>query len=174
MKEASRTLALCGLLCAAAVTVMCLGGLIPAATFCCPVLASFALLPAQQRAGARLLWAMYAAIAILSLLLCPDKEAAAIFLALGYYPIIRPALARLKPLTRWCAKLALFYTAVALVYAALLFVLRADGLRAEFDEMTQTLAAGLLLLGGVVFALYDQTLRVFTRRLQQHNWRTLS
>ena len=166
MNRASKDIALCGLLCALAVAVMCLGGLIPAATFCCPVLASLALLLARPRVETRLVWAMYAAIAILSLLLSPDKEAAAIFLALGYYPIVLPALERKKPLVRWCAKLALFYAAVSLAYAVLLFVLRPAGLMAEFDEMGRIMAASLLALGGAVFVLYDAALRVLERRLQ--------
>ncbi len=166
MNGAAKDAALCGLLCAAAAAVMSLGGLIPASTFCCPVLASVSLVLARPRVPARLLWAMYAAIAVLSLLLSPDKEAAAIFLALGYYPIIRPALERKKPLVRWCVKLALFYTAIALVYALLLFVLRPAALVEEFDAMGRTLAAALLILGGTVFVLYDLALRALERRLQ--------
>lgn len=166
MKSAARDIALCGLLCASSVAVMSLGGLIPAATFCCPVLASISLVLARPRVPVRLLWAMYAAIAVLSLLLSPDKEAAAIFLALGYYPIIRPMLERKRPLVRWCAKLAIFYAAIALVYACLLFVLRPAALVEEFDAMGQALAAALLVLGGVVFALYDLALGVLERRLQ--------
>ena len=165
MKAQARNIALCGLLCAAAVAVMCLGGLIPAATFCCPVLASLALLLARPRVRTRLLWAMYAAITILSLLLSPDKEAAAVFLALGYYPIVRPVLERKRPLVRWCAKLALFYAAISLVYALLLFVLRPAELVAEFDAMGKIMALALLGLGGVVFVLYDAALRVLERRL---------
>ena len=40
--------------------------------------------------GVRIAWAWYGAVAILSLLLAPDKEAAAVFAFLGYYPIVTP------------------------------------------------------------------------------------
>ena len=66
---------------------------------------------------------------------------------------------------RWCAKLALFYAAISLVYALLLFVLRPAELVAEFDAMGKIMALALLGLGGVVFTLYDAALRVLERRL---------
>lgn len=99
MKRSSRDLALCGVLCALAVAIMAMGTILPAATYCCPVLASMTLVPVLILCGERLSWAMFAASAILSLLLAPDKEAAAIFLALGYYPIVKPKLDR-KPKPR--------------------------------------------------------------------------
>ena len=49
----STEIALCGMMTALAVVILCLGGLIPAATFCCPVLASLVLLPVMQRWGRR-------------------------------------------------------------------------------------------------------------------------
>lgn len=165
MSSPARQSALCALLTAAAVTVMCLGTLVPAATYCCPLLAGLAVALARPRVCARNLWLMYGAISVLSLILSPDKEAALLFLALGYYPIVRPALEKKKPLVRWCAKLALFCLCTAGVYALLLFVVRPAELAAEMDAMTELSAALLLLLGGVVFVLYDRLLAVLDRRL---------
>ena len=45
MRKASRDLALCGVLCALAVAIMAMGTILPAATYCAPVLASMTLLP---------------------------------------------------------------------------------------------------------------------------------
>ena len=45
MKQASRNLALCGVLCALAVAIMAMGTILPVATYCAPVLASMTLLP---------------------------------------------------------------------------------------------------------------------------------
>ena len=47
----SREMALCGVLCALAAALLTLGGVIPAATFCAPVLAMAALLPVLEEAG---------------------------------------------------------------------------------------------------------------------------
>ena len=63
----STEIALCGMMTALAVVILCLGGLIPAATFCCPVLASLVLLPVMQRWGRRDAVLVWAASAILGL-----------------------------------------------------------------------------------------------------------
>ena len=119
----SAEIALCGMMTALAVVILCLGGLIPAATFCCPVLASLVLLPVMQRWGRRDAVLVWAASAILGLLLGPDKEAAALYAALGYYPAIRAGLDRKRPALRWALKLLLFNGATIALYALLIFVL---------------------------------------------------
>lgn len=163
----ARQIALCGVLTAASVAVMCLGTLIPAATYCCPVLCGAAVALAGRSVSKRYQWAMYGAIALLSLLLAPDKEAAFVFLALGYYPIVRPALEKRKPIVRWCLKLALFYAAIAAVYALLLFAIRPPELLAEANELTAGLAVVMLLLGGVVFVLFDRVLAMLDGKLRR-------
>ena len=107
MKQASRKLALCGVLCALAVAIMAMGTILPVATYCAPVLASMTLLPVLILCGEKLSWAMFFASAMLSLLLAPDKEAAAIFLALGYYPIVKPKLDQKPKIRRWIGKFLL-------------------------------------------------------------------
>ena len=49
----SRRMALCGVLCALAASLLTLGGVIPIATFCAPVLAMAALLPVLEEYGPR-------------------------------------------------------------------------------------------------------------------------
>ena len=155
MRQKSRDMALCGCMCALAVAIMAMGTLIPAATYCCPVLASMTLLPVLIVCGERLSWVLFAASAILSLLLAPDKEAAAIFLALGYYPIVKPKLDRKKRPARLAQKLLLFNCSVLAVYAALLLVLRMDALREEFSAMGAALLVLLLAGGNGLFLLDD-------------------
>ena len=142
MKQASRDLALCGVLCALAVAIMAMGTILPVATYCAPVLASMTLLPVLVLCGEKLSWAMFFASAMLSLLLAPDKEAAAIFLALGYYPIVKPKLDQKPKIRRWVGKFLLFNVSILAVYAVLLFVLRLDALReahfpTNFDRLAQ-------------------------------------
>ena len=74
MKQASRDLALCGVLCALAVAIMAMGTILPAATYCAPVLASMTLLPVLVLCGEKLSWAMFFASAMLSLLLAPVAD----------------------------------------------------------------------------------------------------
>ena len=92
----AKRMALGGILAALAVMVLALGGLIPAAAYCAPVLASAMLVPVISVCGCRLAWAWYAAVAILGSLLCPDPETAAVFVFLGYYPIVQAKLNRLS------------------------------------------------------------------------------
>ena len=65
-RKRTAQLALAAVLCALAVTVMMLGGLIPAATFCCPMLAGFLTIPILCECGARMALCAWAAISILS------------------------------------------------------------------------------------------------------------
>ena len=44
-RTTSKEMALCGVLAALALTVMILGGMFPAASYCCPVLACILLVP---------------------------------------------------------------------------------------------------------------------------------
>ena len=121
-KQTAR-LALAAVLCALAVTIMMLGGLIPAATFCCPILAGFLTVPILCECGTGMALCAWAAVSILSCLLGPDKEAAVIYLFLGWYPVLRPKLENVRQPFRFVLKLLIFNCAVAAVYGLLLFVL---------------------------------------------------
>ncbi len=78
-------IALGGMLAALAVVVMNLGTLIPVATYVCPMIGILLLEVVRKTCGDRIAWAWYGAVAILSALMAPDKEAAAVFCALGYF-----------------------------------------------------------------------------------------
>ena len=53
MKGQSRKIALCGVLCALAVVILLLGGLLAVAIYCAPLLAMAVLLPEIGRASCR-------------------------------------------------------------------------------------------------------------------------
>ena len=84
MRKNSKQMALGGIFAALAVVIMNLGGLIPIATYVCPALCMVLLSLVHRACGGRVAWAWYGAVAILSLLLSPDKEASAVFAFLGY------------------------------------------------------------------------------------------
>ena len=85
-------MALGGVMAALAVVILSLGGLIPLATYICPMLCILLVKTVLQICGPRIAWAWYGSVSILSMLLGPDKEAAAVFGFLGYYPIVKPKL----------------------------------------------------------------------------------
>ena len=152
-----------GVLAALAVVIMSMGTIIPVATYVCPMLASMILELVRKTCGSRIAWAWYGAVAILSLLLAPDKEAAAVFLALGYYPIVKPKLDRMK--AKWLWKGLLFNAVILLTYWLMMHLLGFDQLAAEFAEMGLAMTAILLLLGNVTFFLLDKLLdRRFIRK----------
>ncbi len=151
----ARTVALGGLLAAAAVLLMLLGGLIPAATYVAPMLASMLLIPLLTKLPRVGCVGWYAVVSLLSALLCPDKETAFVFVFLGWYPIARRPLSRLPRLPRIAVKLLIFNLAAAALYALLIFVLQLDAVAAEAKELTLALGVALALLGNVTFLLFD-------------------
>ena len=156
-------MALTGMLCALAVVVMLLGGLIPLATFCCPALAGLMLIPVFVECGEKLSWCAYAAIAALSLILCPDKEAALLLAFIGYYPILRWRLDQLRSrLLRVVAKLGVFNLAVLAMYALSILVLQMDQILREYQEMGLALTVACLLVGNVTLLLYDRLIAIMT------------
>ena len=152
-RELVAGVALGGILAALAVVIMTLGGLIPVATFICPMLCMVLLRTVLGRCGKRMAWAWYAAVAALSLLLCPDKEAAAVFTALGYYPILKPRMDKL-PL-RWLWKALLFNAVILGMYAVLMHVFGMAQLMEDFREMGTVLTLVTLLLGNATFFMLD-------------------
>ncbi|MBQ6996946.1 MAG: hypothetical protein IJN60_01050 [Oscillospiraceae bacterium] len=156
--KAAANMALGGVLAAVAVALTCLGGLIPLSTFVCPMLCMLILTIVRKRCGDSTAWAWYGAVAILGLLLSPDKEAAAVFVFLGYYPIVKPKLDRL-PL-RWLWKALLFNVAILLMYWLLMHVFGMVQLLQEFAELGTVMTLVTLLLGNVTFFLLDRLLSI--------------
>lgn len=159
----SKKMALTGMLCALAVAIMMMGALFPLATFCCPALAGLMLVPIFVECGEKLSWCAYAAIAALSLMLCPDKEAALLFVFLGYYPILRWRLEQIRSaLLRIIARLGIFNIAVGLTYLLLIFLFRMDRVMQEYREMGLIITAACLVLGNITLLLYDRLLAIMT------------
>lgn len=163
MREGSRRMALCAMMTALGTALMLLGGLIPLATFCAPALAGLALIPVLVEYGRKYALGVYAATAALSLILCPDQEAALVFACLGHYPALRERLGRVRPkAARVAAKLALFdlCAGIALALAALAFGL--TWLVAEYGEMGWPGAVAFAVLANAVMLLYDRFLAIAT------------
>ena len=152
----ARTIALGGMMAALAVVIMCLGGLIPVATFVCPMLCMLILQFVVELCGSRIGWAWYGAVAILSLLMGPDKEAAAVFAALGYYPILKPRLDKMK--LGALLKLVLFNGVILAMYWLLIHLFGMDQIASEYAELGTVMTAVLLLLGNVTFFMLDKIL----------------
>lgn len=152
-----------GVMAALAVVIMCLGGLIPVATFVCPMLCMMILQMVLRSCGSRTAWAWYGAVTFLVLLMGPDKEAAAIFAALGYYPIVKPRLDAMKWGLLW--KTALFNGVILAMYALLIHLFGMDQLASEFSQLGIAMTVVTLILGNITFFLLDRVLgKKFVKR----------
>ncbi len=164
MREKSRKMALCGVLCALAVVLLSLGGMLPFATFCCPLLAMLCLVPVVEVYGGRTALLFFTSVSLLALFLAPDKEVALLFLFLGYYPAIRPWLNRTlhSRVLRMVCKLALFAVGISAVYTVAILLLDMTYLLEEFGSM-QGLLLTTIIMGCFLWLLFDAVLERFTQ-----------
>ena len=148
---------------ALAVVILSMGTLIPVATFVCPMLCMLLLKVVLIRCGDRIGWAWYGAVAVLGALLAPDKEAAAVFVFLGFYPIIKPKMEALP--AKWLWKVLYFNAAILIMYWLLMNLFGMAQIAVEFAELGTVMTIVTLLVGNVTFFLLDLLLgRNFRRR----------
>lgn len=149
---------------ALAIVIMCLGGLIPFATFVCPMLCCMITKLVLSMCGKRIAWAWYGAVAVLSVLMAPDKEAAAVFVFLGYYPIVKPWMDKQR--LSWLWKGLLFNCAILLMYWLLIHILGLSEIANDYEEAGTVMTIVMLLLGNVTFFMLDL---VLGRRLMRRH-----
>ena len=163
MRERSRkgsfAVALCALMAALGTVIMALGGLIPIATYCSPMIAGVLLLPVMSELGDR--WAVmtWFVTALLSLLLSIDREAAFLYLFIGYYPILRPYLdAVSSKVLRFLLKSGFFTLTLGAMYALLIWVLQLGEVLEDFGDFTLWMNAAFFAALVGVMMIYDTAL----------------
>lgn len=157
----ARKIAFGGVFAAAALVIMNLGGLIPVATYVCPMLCMMILAFVCKMCGSRIGWAWYGAVAILSILMAPDKEAAAVFAFLGFYPIVKPWFDGRR--FSLILKLALFNLLTLAMYWLLIHLFGMEGIAVEYQELGTVLTIVMLLMGNLIFFLLDVVLTRLAR-----------
>lgn len=151
----SKVMALGGVTAALALVIMCMGGIIPLATYIIPVICCILLqliLPVLGKYG----WVWYCAVSLLGLLLCPDKEAAAVFVFMGFYPILKPRFDRL-PLA-FLLKAVFFNAVILAMYQLLIHLFGMAEVAGEFAQLGTVMTLVTLLLGNVCFFMLDRLL----------------
>lgn len=150
---------------------MIAGGFLAVAQYSAPMLASVCLIPMMIEFGRGRAWIGYAATALITVILCPDKELAFFYVFIGYYPMLREDMNRLRPAAlRWAAKLLFFAAATLALYLFLCFVLKLDAVLSELEGYGKGIKA-LLFFGLVaVLMLYDIALgtakRIYITKLR--------
>lgn len=159
----TKKMALAGILCALAVVIMMLGGVVPLATFVCPALAGLMLIPIFAECGEKFCYGAYVAISALALIICTDKEAALLFAFLGYYPALRWRIEQIRSaFLRVIVRLAVFNASIGIMYALIFFVFQMQAIIGEMQEMGVIMNAVMLLIGNITMLMYDRVLKVFT------------
>lgn len=148
----TKAITLSAMMAALSVTLLLLGSVLEVLDLCTVMLASFCTLFVYLRVRPGYAWATYAVTAALALLLLPSKIVALEYLLFGgYYPILRAALARLRPLPALILKLLTFNAALGGLLLLFRFLFVAV-------ETSLTLEVVTFLLGNVAFLLYDYVL----------------
>ena len=157
-------IALGGTLAAVAVVIMCLGGFIPIATYVCPMLCAMTQLLVLRFCGRRIGWTWFVVVSVLSLLMSPDKEAAMVFLTVGYYPLIKWYLEQSKLCAIW--KFLYFNISVMLSYSILIYLVGMQEVAMENMELGVLGLVLALAMGNATFFLFDRLLTIMTRKLR--------
>lgn len=164
-KTKASQIALGGMLTAVAVVIMAMGSLIPLNTYVCPVLCILITRLIISTCGKRIGWCYYGAVSILSLLLAPDREAALVYVFLGYYPMIRHWFDRIRHRpVQLVLKTVLFTLAGCGVYGLLMFVLGMNELLAEFRQMGAVLTVIMVAVWDLLFLMVDRLLSMPLRK----------
>lgn len=170
MKKNSYRIALGGVVSSLCLLCMFLTGVFPLLMYALPAIAGVLMIVIVIDVGKRWAYVTYAAVSLLSLLICPDKEAAVMFIAFfGFYPIFKSTLEKIKPIAlEYLLKFAFFNVAVVAAYWV---VINVFGIGDIIDEMGDYGEYGLYILLGianVTFIVYDIAL---TRLISSYiNW----
>lgn len=152
------------MLAALAVIIMCLGGFISIATYVCPMLCCMTQLVVLRFCGKRLAWTWFVIVSILALLLSPDKEAAMVFLSIGYYPLIKAYFDKNRIAV--LLKFLYFNVSVFLSYLAMIYLMGIQDVVLENMELGVGGLVVILVLGNITFLLLDRLLDIMARKLR--------
>ena len=148
--------AFCGLLCALGLVFMLLSSVISIMTYVGPIFASILLIAVMVECDARAAFMTYAATGILAALLIADKEAAFFYIAVGYYPVIKPYFDKIKPkAARIAAKFAYFAVVLGILYAILIAVLGLDAVMGSLGKYKYLETVGFVLILVIIMLMFD-------------------
>lgn len=155
MKHQSRKMALCSMTAALGVVVLLLGSVLGLGMYVGPLLVGMCLIPIGKEYGTKYQLMLWIVISILSFILVPNPEENLMFAGLfGWYPALYPKLEKLPRIPRLIVKLLLFNVIVISLEALVILILVPEILDGPMIAM-------LLLMGNVMFLLYDRVIPNF-------------
>lgn len=164
MSKKSTQIAIGGVFSGLCLALMFLTGMVPFSMYALPAIAGAMLVAVVVENGRRTAFMVYLSVSILAPLIVPNPEAAMMFIAFfGYYPIIQGLFVRIKPrLFRTVCKLLLFNVAIVGSYWFGYTVLGMTELLEDIGDYSYLILAGFLLVGNVIFVMYDFILTRYT------------
>ena len=157
MKKVSYRVALGGIVSALCLLCMFLAGIMPLFYLILPMAAGMLLMIIAEEVSMGWAWLTYLAVDILSLLITADKESALVFIMLfGHYPMVRLMIEKLKfkPL-KYILKGLIFNVCAVSFFLVTVFVFGIDQMMTDMEELGRFGGAVFLILGNIVFWLYD-------------------
>ena len=160
MKKLSFQIAFGGIAAALWLVLMFSVAVLPFMVYAFPMLSGLLIYAVSYECGKKMGLAAYASVAVLLMILSPEKESAMLFaFFFGYYPIFSVFIDRLKSkLLQWILRLLVFNCSMVAVYFILMKVLVA----VDSEEFTKYSLIFFLLCGNVILVLYDKMIRVMT------------
>ena len=155
MRGQTSRVALSGVIAALSVVVLFLTGIVPAATVALPAVAGCLLIAVVAETNVHWGLIVYAVVAVLALLLVPDREAVLLYIVFfGYYPSLFGVLSRVRNrVLSWMLKFLVFNTAIVIEGLSAVFLLHIP-----MDEMLPFGWISIPILWGLfnlVFIFYD-------------------
>lgn len=154
-----RRIAFGGVLSALSLSMMLLSSLLPFAEYACPALGGVFFIGLVIDFGQKTAWTSFAAVAILSLIIVPNKESALLFcFFFGHYPILKSVLERIpNRIIEWILKFFVFNLTVIASYLIMINILGMAAVLEDFNAMKYGMWI-LLLAGNFTFLIYDMAL----------------
>ena len=141
------------------IVLLVLGAVLEIGIYAAPMLAGLCLLPVGELCGKKNQLLVWLAASLLGLFLVPNVEEVLMYLALfGCYPVVRPWFQKRNKWGRLLWKVLYFNAVTLAVQTLVLWILVPE-------PMGFGLGAVLLLLGNVVFWLYDLLLPRAERKM---------
>ena len=153
--KASVKIALSGVVAALGLVLMLLTSVIPFGTYAFPCFAGILTVVIVIEIGWGYAFAVFGVTAALSFLLVTDKEAALLYVIfLGYYPIVKSFIERIRSRTlQYVVKLVLFNACMIGAYYIALGLLSIP--EDSFKILGLNLPLVFLVIGNAVFVIYD-------------------
>ncbi len=171
MKQSSKC-AIGGIVAALSLVLMISVAVIPFLTYALPAVAGLLIIFVVVEIDKKWAFGVYCTVAILGMLLVPDKEVAVMYLAFfGYYPIMKSAIESKLPIViEWIVKVGTFILTMVVAY---FLMMKFMGVTIDETEEWGVMAYPILLgMGTFAFVIYDialtKMITLYLMKWQKH------